>query len=396
MNTGWFDINYIDETNNDTPVMLCGKSLAKYNKEDVANCDNYRIFKLLLRHQGIDLSMINKSGRNLVEILQIKEKSAFINYIKYKLKDKTGKNDCDIKSWNLDGATIDKQLNSYRISDAMFTAMKEDKIKELQSIVSAPVTRNILYDVLSLDNDVEGMAAFLFPFKTGKTEMLKIFLKYVTSDEELKKLFDLQTKYPKLYGFHLAVQNNKLQMCKELIGMSKTKKYKDYIDIERLSSYQIPLDAAIANSNYELIKLLYNPRSGNNTSGRLTSILGKCVTEKSVELKDRLGFFKKVIHTSARFIDANAVMKLCFKSEVKERDFFLYLIKCNDLFTLSPINCYDYWYYMGKVCDSKIMQETFGTKFNGVDFVCFVLNKIYFFGLLLFVFSFVVSVLYDK
>ena len=364
--------------------MICGKSLAKYNKQDVANCDNYRIFTLLLQEKGIDLSLVNKNGRNLIQILQIKEKNVFINYIKYKLRDKTGNNDCDIKSWNLDVEAIDKQLNSYRISDAIFAAMKEDKIKELQAILSAPVTRNVLYDVLSLENDAEGLPAFLFPFKKGKTEMLKTILKYVTNKKELQKLFDLQTK-SKVYGFHLAVQNNKLQMCKELIALSKTKQYKDYIGVERSSSLQIPIDAAIANSNYEILKLLYNPKSS-NTSARLTSILTKCVTVKSVELKDRLGFFKKVIHTSSRFIDANAVMKICFKSDVKERDFFNVLTECNSLFTLTPINCYDYWNYMGTVCDSKLMKETFSTKFNGVDFVCvYFLFSFFLFGIVSFV-----------
>ena len=404
LNTGWFDINYVEDTNGDTPIMICGKSFNQYNKQDVANCNNYRydallvhfgdqlclirlfcfvgcmsginfdrLFLLLLKQKGIDLSIVNKNGRNLVQILQIKEKSAFINYLKYKLKNKTDNNDCDIISWNLDVETIDKQLNSYRISDAIFSAMKQEKIKELQSIVSAPDTRRILYDILSLDNGIELMPAFLYPFKIGNSQMLKIFLKYVTSNEELKKLFDLQTNSEHaVYGFHLSVQHNKLTLVKELISMSKGKKYKDCIDIERNASETIPIDAAIANGNYEMLKLLYNPKSGNNTSSRLTRILEKCVTVKSVELKDRLGFFKKVIHTSSRFIDANAVMKLCFKSDVKEREFFEYLIKVNDLFTLAPITCYDYWCYMGNVCDSKLMKETFTTKFNGVDFVCFV------------------------
>ena len=47
LNTGWFDINYVETLNNETPIMICARGF-KYNKEDVANCENYRIFTLLV------------------------------------------------------------------------------------------------------------------------------------------------------------------------------------------------------------------------------------------------------------------------------------------------------------------------------------------------------------
>ena len=313
---------------------------------------------------------MNKDGRDLIGVLQMKEKTAFINYVKYKLRD-SSKTDCDTKSWKINVKKIDEISTVYSTSEAIISAMKNDNNKQLQSIISSPLTRNVIYDVLSL-YDSSRMCAWLLPFHLGKAEMLKIVLKYVTSKDELKKLFDLKTKsYPNVYGFQLAVKSSRLAMTKELIAMSKTKKYRDYIDVDRKSTNgSMAINFAIQNSNYEMIKILYNEKYYGNNETLVNKILGKCVSIKNVDFKDRFSFFKKVLHTSARFVDANALMKQCLKSEIKERDFFEYLVKVNDLFTLKPLKAWDVWTHMGTVCDSKLMQKMFTVKFNGVDYVC--------------------------
>ena len=319
--------------------------------------------------------MVDKNGRELIGVLQMNDKQSYVNYVKHKLRNSltTTTTTSLSSSWNLDLISIEEVSRTYSTADALIRAIKEDNNKQVHSILHSPLTQHILYQVLSL-YDTDSIPTFLYIFKLGKIKILHTILNSIpnTNKRVFKQLFELETKDGTNATYiHIAVKNNKLSLIKELIELSQNgSKYKDFIDLQRGNSKgDVALDLAIQSENYQMIKVLYSSY-GNKDDGCANRVLSRCVNAKDIEFEDRFNFFQQVIKTSGRFINAKDLMRHCYNSQVKEREFFKYMIENNHLFTKYPLCTYDVWNYIGKVCDSEIMEQMLKIKLNGVGYVC--------------------------
>lgn len=150
LNTGWFDINCNEIYLRRTPILTCAASTMGYDTESPSDNNNFSIFKVLLQQKGIDLDVKDHNGSGLVELLQMRKKYAFIDYLKSYCNNNS--NNDDGSEWKMDEVTIDNSVRVQHVAESIITFTKRSDYKELSSILNdkSKYSKEIISEAINL------------------------------------------------------------------------------------------------------------------------------------------------------------------------------------------------------------------------------------------------------
>ena len=112
-NTGMFDINFQCYNDNLNPLLAC----ASGSRSNTTNSSSYKLFTYLLDYDGIDVTVKDKNGSNIIYLLKCKEKSVYLDY-------------------------LEERINSYKSSDNKEEKEQEEKNDGGVVVVTGGINNN--------------------------------------------------------------------------------------------------------------------------------------------------------------------------------------------------------------------------------------------------------------
>ena len=172
----WFNINQACDIRGMKPILQCIESLSNYDGENVIDCNNFKIFDLLLQQREIDLNVRDRNGNGIVGWIQMKRKYKFIDHLIEKSQEIRKENekkhrDDDEKDyyeneWKLDEKSIEEELNRYDIADEIISAAKKSDYSKLESLLNTKSIQNIISDVINIVGSRDRTTALMACIKT--------------------------------------------------------------------------------------------------------------------------------------------------------------------------------------------------------------------------------------
>lgn len=403
IDTQMFDINFTDR-NTSCAIIQCARSMANYEEDDVTECENFKLFEYLLEQPNIDLTRIDKTGRDVVTWCLVNGKTKYIDHLiaeakrskrVYKeqreddrkdeskdddLRDDSkddSKDDNDRKvndkdapkyyKWavNLDINHVNEQIELYSTSAMIINAIKADNFDRLNQILIDKYNNpKIINDALSL-LDNKNMNAFHYLCQSNSSKMFPLLLDAVGDVQTLKE--NLNSKFLCL---HIAVIKNNYDMVEEMVKAARSEKYENILNFDTVDSNgRRAIQIAMQNKRYLLIKLLFDETS--NNSSFINELIGVWLSrDNNVGAQEQFLFFQRLLK-SRKGIQLGEIIQHCLAKEEDKRKYFDYIIENNELFE-KPLTVDSLWRCLGIVCDSTIMKAMIETKTKGFEFVCFV------------------------
>ena len=378
INTGWFDINYYDMSNKTPALFYCAQSKAKFYYNNVMECDNFKVFQLLLSIKGINIGFVAQNGSDLVTTLYKLHKDDYIDYLKEKVSGNDNDND-----WKLDEVMIDNLTRKYKTVDALIAAIKKSDVKTVQSILALKSTQTIIKDVMNMSGlrnngvvlhtcvktmtgwedknpttcanyrvfnlllnqkgvdlgycNVNGFNVWHMVFQSVKVSFLDLLVSKTTKSE-----WKIYFNTPVSRGSgrqctHLALKSgdaNSVVMLAKLKQMSMDKKFKDVIDMtcQNFHGHTVYYTVMSSHSYFYALKLLFDEKQDNRKyiNTMITNVLQTRIgyDSKNPLQCENYQFFKILLNQSG--IKGETVMQACV--EQKRVEYLELLMKLNDKF----------------------------------------------------------------
>ena len=121
------DVNHVDGDHGNTVLMQMAISPHKYDNQKPLLCDHFACFSMLANCNGVNFSVVNKYGLDIVDILIMYKKLKYLDHLCEKFSSK-----CDI----LTKESIDKRKSNYKIAEKLVIAAMKSDITTLKEILT--------------------------------------------------------------------------------------------------------------------------------------------------------------------------------------------------------------------------------------------------------------------